>query len=80
MTGPSLLVHHFHKVSVLYPSESDEDQQYLLWEPLSWGEKQAIYGYVEHYDSEPHTILPMDKMLQKFFCCTYKDGCPNAWI
>ncbi len=35
MTGPSVLVHHFHKATVHLPVGNDYDKHYLLQEPLS---------------------------------------------
>ncbi|KAK0236483.1 hypothetical protein EDD85DRAFT_954348 [Armillaria nabsnona] len=66
MVGPSILAHHFYKVSALPPSSVD-DMLYLLKDPLSRGEEHVVYGYVEHYNSESCSLLPTDEMLWKYF-------------
>lgn len=67
MTGPSVIVHHFHKATIHFPEGSYYDSHYLLQEPLSNGEERAIYGYVEQYDADSRTLLPTTLMMIRYF-------------
>lgn len=67
MAGPSAITHHFHKVAVHLPSGRNGDTEYLLQEPLTIGEQQGLYGYVEQCDSSIWMLIPTEAIFTKYF-------------
>ncbi|PBK82569.1 hypothetical protein ARMGADRAFT_1090149 [Armillaria gallica] len=67
MASPSIIVHRFHKVAIHFPEGSYYDSHYLLQEPLSNVEECTLYGYVEQYNADSHTLLPTTWIMARYF-------------